>query len=263
MPTQNSKEFKMTIYVKIFLPVFLYLSVAGNVDFLEAGEYSGSQADFQVGGSSIEAEEPVSAAVGGEQTIFDDFKEKMMIAVKEHERLAAENLDLRAELIELRFQVEKKERQKGIVPSRSKDHGSGLKIRDRELSESSLLLGKDAKTPVEEAQEIYLSGQTSGVGDGQRLKELFLYDLQYQVQDLELDIQLKEFWLGNVDSERKQKMDVLNAEVSTIKEQEQAMFQKVMEQERLVAGSPQQLELLKMENKMLKDKINRFQESAY
>lgn len=254
---------EMSIHLRIFLSALLFFSIAVNAGPAEAEDASELQADFQVGGSSIEAEDPVSAAVGDEQTVFDDFKEKMMIAVQEHERLAAENESLRGQLIDLRFQVERKERQKGIMPSKSKDRGPGLKIKDRELSESSLLLGKDAKTPIDEAQEIYLSGQTQDVGDVQRLKELFLYDLQYQVQELELDIKLKEYWLGNVDSERKQKMDALNVEVGKIKEQEQEMFQEVLEQERLAADSPKQIELLKMENKMLKDKINRLQRTVY
>ena len=107
-----------------------------------------------------------------------------------------------------------------------------------------------------------MSGQT-GIGDGQRLKELFLYDLQYQVQELELDIKLKEFWLKNVDGERKGEWDTLNEEVAKTKEREQTMFQKVMEQERLAADAPKQIELLKMENRMLRDKIRRAQESAY
>jgi hypothetical protein len=253
----------MSIHLKIFLSALLFLSVAVNAGPAGAQDTSELQADFQVGGSSQEADTRVNDAISEEQTVFDDFKEKMMIAVQEHERLAEENEILRGRLINLRFQVERRERLKGIFPEKAKDPGQGLKIKDRELSESSLLLGKDAKTPVDEAQEIYLSGQTSGVGDGQRLKELFLYDLQYQVQELELDIKLKEYWLGNVDSERKQKMDALNEEVNTIKEQEQEMFRKVMEQERLAAESPQQLELLKVENKMLKDKINRLQGAVY
>ena len=254
---------EMSIDLKIFLPVLFFLSVAGNISPIDAQDASGLQADFQVGDSSPEADTKMNAAIGNEQTIFDDFKQKMMAAVKEHERLASENEELRAQLIKLRYQVEKKEKQKGILPSVTKNRGPVLKIKNRELSDSSLLLGKDAKTPVEEAQEIYSSGQTAGVGDGQRLKELFLYDLQYQVQELELDVKLKEFWLRNVDVERNQKVDALNEEVGKIREREQGMFQKVMEQERLAADSPKQIELLKMENQMLKDKINRFQGATY
>jgi len=213
---------------------------------------SGKSAELLAQGVST-GQNAYEDSAGGQQTAFDDLKKKMKASVKEHERLTEENRALKTRLIELQSEAERLERESPArrVPSKEPE----IRITDRELSESSLLLGKDARTPGEEAQALYLSGQTMNIPEGQRLKELLVYDLQYQKQELELDLKLKEYWYGNLERENQTKMDVLAEEVFTMKEQERLLLEKAARQELMAADMPAQIEMLKMENQMLRKKI--------
>ena len=123
---------------------------------------------------------------------------------------------------------------------------------------TSSLAGSAGYDPfIDEAQELYLSGQIMNLSDEQNLHELHLYDLQYQKQKLLLDLRELEVLYGEVQGKRSQEMEALESEIQEIINQEKEIRIKVMVLEKAAIAYPQDIDLLKMENKALENKIIR------
>ena len=188
---------------------------------------------------------------------FDPIKVQMKSIAEENSALASQNKLLKTELIGLQLEVEKLEQE-----IKAMDPGYANKVRlasgqnqaystraSRQLEEL------DDAALIEEAQDLYSSGQYMELGEGQRLRELELYDLQFQKQELELDLQERQAMLRDIEGQRNQELqDVKIAVEITGKEAEEARS-KVTEAEQRALLYPRNIGLLKMENERLKKRI--------
>jgi hypothetical protein len=93
--------------------------------------------------------------------------------------------------------------------------------------------------------------------DVQRLQELQLYDLQYQKQDLDLDLKSLEFLHEKVSEQRRSEIDALEEAIKENKNKARDISIKVAEEEKAALIYPQEIDLLRMENKTLQQRINK------
>jgi hypothetical protein len=188
---------------------------------------------------------------------FDPIKVQMKSIAEENSALANQNKLLKTELIGLQLEVEKLEQE-----IKAMDPGYANKVRLASAQNqaystraSRQLEELDDAALIEEAQDLYSSGQYMELGEGQRLRELELYDLQFQKQELELDLQERQAMLRDIEGQRNQELqDVKIAVEITGKEAEEARS-KVTEAEQRALLYPRNIGLLKMENERLKKRI--------
>ena len=222
----------MNIFLRVFFILLLVGAWGGRNVPLEAGDISEESIDEQAGKGFRDSGQEGSPV---EESGLDDFKQKMISAAKEHDELLAENRKLKKMIGGHQSGVNGKKQDRGVIPWLEKRKKKEIITSNRELSVTSLLLEENRNKMIKEAQDIYLSGLKMDLGDAQKLRELYLYDLQFQKQELELDIQLKEYWIKNVEDERYRKLDARDQEISSISAQEQELSEKVAELERAAA----------------------------
>lgn len=187
-----------------------------------------------------------------EPDVLDPIRSRMIESSQENKRLAEENKALKAQLISLQLEIEQIEGEmKRLDPGYVK-----MSEQERKQNrESSGFRGLGDDDLIREAQNIYLSGRTMALGDVERLKELQLYDLQYRKQELELDLMSMEFLCRKVNEQRQPEIE---AQEEGIKENEakiENISMQIIEEERKSLLYPRNIELLKMENKALRQKI--------
>jgi hypothetical protein len=200
----------------------------------------------------------VASAGGAEEKapegdLLDGIKTEMVAALQENTRLAEENETLRAQLIGLQLEVEQ----------RAQDVGERSPAK-QSLPEGARELGDDRRggwddpdqdALIQEAQNIYLSGQMLETSETQRLRELQLYDLQYEKQELQLDLKSAEYLNEKLKKEQGPEIDSLQQDIKINRAKIDEISVRVAEQEKAALAYPQKIELLKMENAALKKKI--------
>lgn len=187
-----------------------------------------------------------------EVDFFDTIKSEMMSESEAGATFVEENKALKGQLIGLQLEVEQLERE-----SEKLDSGyRGNQKRERErATESFNFKGMGSDELVQEAQNIYLSGQLMPLDDVQRLRELQLYELQYCRQELGLELQLVDFLCRKTKEIRKPQMEALEKGIEDNRAGTREILALIAEEKRKSFAFPRQIELLKMENKSLKQRI--------
>jgi len=192
-----------------------------------------------------------------QNSAFDPIKDQMKSIIEDNTALIKQNKALKVQLIGLQLEVERREKEiRNLDPSfinkmqylrEGHQSPSTLSTNGEELKDSAL---------IKEAQELFLSGQYIDLDEEQRLRELQLYDLQYQKQELELDLQEKQALHRNIEEQRHQELQAVEREVEESAKEEENIRRKVTEAQRKVMAYPQDIDLLKMENETLRKKIS-------
>jgi regulator of replication initiation timing len=188
-----------------------------------------------------------------EDSVFQGIKARMVSSYKENVRLAEENKKLKEELIGLQLEIERYERDIKRLDPR---YMQAREVSRKQKEESSGLKAPRSGDLVKEAQSIYLSGQLLALDDVQKLKELYLYDLQYQKQDLELQLKSMEFLHQKVSEHRGPQLDALETEIGGNEARMRRLVEEIAEQEKVAMAYPQEIEFLKMENRSLQKRID-------
>lgn len=193
----------------------------------------------------------------GKKSMFDPIKGQMLSVAEENIALAKQNQRLRVQLIGFQLEVEKNEK---VI----KDLDSGYIYKDRYLREEEQVSfdesmdEEESKSSalIKEAQDLFLSGQYMDLDEGQRLRELQLYDLQYLKQELELDLQDKQAQHQKIEEQKRLELQAAESEVQESVMEEENMRRKVAEAEKGILANPRNIDLLKIENETLRKKIN-------
>ena len=188
-----------------------------------------------------------------EDSVFDDIKVRMASSLEENIRLAEENKRLKGELTSLQLEIERYEWEiRRLDPGYMKAREVSRKQKKR----SAGLKDSRGGDLVREAQNIYLSGQLMALDDAQRLKELYLYDLQYQKQDLELQLKSMEFLYQKINEQRSPELDALERKIGDNAAKAKELVVDIAEQEKAALSYPQEIEFLEMENRSFQKRID-------
>lgn len=188
-----------------------------------------------------------------EDSVFDDIKVRMASSLEENIRLAEENKRLKGELTSLQLEIERYEWEiRRLDPGYMKAREVSRKQKKR----SAGLKDSRGGDLVREAQNIYLSGQLMALDDAQRLKELYLYDLQYQKQDLELQLKSMEFLYQKINEQRSSELDALERKIGDNAAKAKELVVDIAEQEKAALSYPQEIEFLEMENRSFQKRID-------
>jgi len=192
-----------------------------------------------------------------EKSVFDPIKFQMRSITEKNSALAKKNKTLKAQLISLQLAIEKHEQErKGLDPEIS---GKMQYSREQSQAPSAQPLdhSKDINGTalIEEAQDLYLMGQHLDLDEGQSLRELQLYDLQYQKQELELDLQDKQALYEEVKEQRHKELQIVEEDFQERVREEKDMRLKVADEEKKMLTYTQDIDLLKIENETLRKKI--------
>ena len=195
--------------------------------------------------------------LSNEGGVFDDIKVEMMSAARENNRLGEENKTLKMQLITLQLEVERFERDveeldPEYMETRKASREPGAMPTDWNDADDDAL--------IREAQDIYLSGRSLDLDESQKLRELQLYDLQYEKQELQLDLKSAEFLYGKVKDQRKSQLKVLQEDVTANESRIKDVTLRIAVQEKATLSYPQKIDLLKMENKALRKKIKQLKQ---
>ena len=191
-----------------------------------------------------------------ENNVFDPIKFQMKSIAEENTALVKKNKTLKVQLIGLQLEVEREERViKDLDPeytvkaqySREQDRPLAIESTSREELEDSAIR--------EEAQELFLSGQYMDLNEEQRLKELQLYDLQYQKQELKLDLLERQALVQEFQGQRDKEFQGVEKDIKESIREEKDMRRKVAGAEKRMLAYPQDIDLLKMENEALRKNI--------
>src|SRR3989338_1953368 len=168
-----------------------------------------------------------------EKSDFDPIKSQMSTLIEDNRELMARNKELNTQLISLQLQVHKMENQlQELDPHyveyapREHDHSD----RDSDQASDIQLLEGDAL--IQEAQNLYLSGQFMDLPMEQKLKELYLYDLSYQKQELELDLWEKESIYQEIQEGKNQELTAIEEELKAYSVKGRDLMQKIAELEK-------------------------------
>jgi predicted RNase H-like nuclease (RuvC/YqgF family) len=184
-----------------------------------------------------------------EEQGLDAIKHQMISAAQRNHELAIENKTLKAQLVALQMEVERYHKDVAELDRRSGQDGG-----DAGFPASRDMLVDDPL--VQEAQAIYLSGRSMDIDEEQRLREIQLYDLQYRKQELQMDLQSKESIYRETAGQRKQELNSLRKDIQKNEEKEKDLYRRIAEAEKVTAAYPAGVELLKMENQVLRQRIN-------
>ncbi len=187
-----------------------------------------------------------------EKNLFDGIKVQMISVAQENNRLAEENKALKAQLISLQLEVERNEQYIGAMdPDFGKERETSRKFKESRQERYD----PEEDALIQEAQNIYISGQWINSDATQKLRELQLYDLQYEKQELKLDLKLLEFYHEKVKKKRGPELDGLDQDIKINQANLNELSVRIAEQEKAAMVYPQRIELLKMENIALRKKI--------
>lgn len=184
--------------------------------------------------------------------LFDDIKIQMITASQKNKKLAVENKTLKAQLISLQLEIEKYEQEIGMIDP---EYINDRKLLNEKKTESTDRDDSEGDALIQEAQNIYLSGPSMMLDEGQRLRELQLYDYQYEKQELQLDIQSMEFLHQKIKERRRPELGTLQKDIEENVAKSRNVALRIAEQEKAALSYPQEIDLLKMENEALKKKI--------
>lgn len=177
------------------------------------------------------------------ESVFDVIKSRMRSAADQNKELAAENNALKAQLVALQLEVEQYRRdveeleQRYAAAGRSVGERASLPAGQGKASGGRAAAGDDPQTAAD---------------DLQRLRELRVSDLQYQKEELLLDLKLKEYLHKEAGEERRRELDALQKDIRENAEREKALSLKIADLEKAALAHPLEIELLKTENKELK-----------
>lgn len=180
---------------------------------------------------------------------FESFKMNMISAAKESNQLMVENRGLKAQLESLQLEIERYGKEEGGLDQiyadieASKNKQNELVINWKGIKDDPL---------VREAQELYLNGRRIGLDEAQRLRELQLYDLQYQKQELMLDLTFKKISYQEEKEKRRREMDTLQRDIQANEAKENNLLLRIAEIKKEVGNSSYEIDLLKMQIKSLK-----------
>jgi len=182
--------------------------------------------------------------VSEQEGFFDAIKDRMTSVAQENKRLTQENQALKTRLTGLQLEVEQYEQEvKALDPQYVTPYEQSIKDTS----------GDEAL--IREVQNIYVSGKTMDLDERQRLEELRLYDLQYQKQELQLDLKAKEAQYQKMQEKGYPGIDILKRDIEKNKTREKDLSFKIAEQEKAASAYARQIDLLKAENKELEKKI--------
>ncbi len=189
----------------------------------------------------------------GEPDIFDDIKVQLINSSRNHKDLVDENKTLKARLISLQLEIERYEQElEAADPGYMRARRAGKEQAKR----SSGWSDPEGDNLVREAQNIYLSGQAIPLDGVQKLRELQLYDLQYQKQELDLDLKSLEFLHEKVGEQRRSELEALENTVRENAEKNGDLLIKISQEEAAAHNHSRHINLLEMENRGLKKRID-------
>jgi hypothetical protein len=197
----------------------------------------------------------------GEDSVFDSLKTQIVSIAAENNELVQQNKKLKAQLVSLQLEVERYEKElKELDP----DYvvWERTKGEPKEPSSGKLVSLNDWENDplINEAQDLYLSGQSMDLEPDQKLRELQLYDLQFHKQELLLDLHERGTLYQKIELKRRQELGTYQEEIQKIREEENDLSLRIAELEKRALGYPQEIDLLKMENKELKRKVALFKQ---
>ena len=188
----------------------------------------------------------------GEPDIFDDIKVQLINSSRNHKDLVDENKTLKARLISLQLEIERYEQElEAADPGYMRARRAGKEQAKR----SSGWSDPEGDNLVREAQNIYLSGQAIPLDGVQKLRELQLYDLQYQKQELDLDLKSLEFLHEKVGEQRRSELEALENTVRENAEKNGDLLIKISQEEAAAHNHSRHINLLEMENRWVKKRI--------
>ena len=188
----------------------------------------------------------------------DPIKTQMSAIAEENRRLLDENKRLKTKLIGLQLEVEKQERE--IRSLQPKIENTKKIKREREVIPEVPNINyesMDDASLIKEAQDIYLSGQFMDLDIEQRFQELYLYDLQYQKQELQLDLEEKQALYDEIGTQRQTELDDLQREIQQNNEKEEEVISQIIELNKASTNHSRRIRDLTMENQFLREKIKR------
>ena len=189
----------------------------------------------------------------GEPDIFDDIKVQLINSSRNHKDLVDENKTLKARLISLQLEIERYEQElEAADPGYMRARRAGKEQAKR----SSGWSDPEGDNLVREAQNIYLSGQAIPLDGVQKLRELQLYDLQYQKQELDLDLKSLEFLHEKVGEQRRPELEALENTVRENAEKKGDLLIKISQEKAAAHNHSKHINLLEMENRGLKKRID-------
>lgn len=190
-------------------------------------------------------------------SVFDPIKGQMKMVAENNIDLAGQNKVLRAQFISFQLEVEKVEKEIEVLDPEFVDKMRYTREQRKKYSSWSLHKAEEDNDSrlVQEAQELYLSGQHMDLDVEQKLRELRLYDLQYEKQELELDLQDKQALHREIEPQRHREIQALKIAIQENTMEEERLYQRAAQMERKLAVFPQEISLLKMENETLKKRI--------
>jgi len=191
-----------------------------------------------------------------ENSVFDPIKFQMKSVAEENAALAKKNKTLKTQLIGLQLEIEQVEE---VIKDLDPEYVPKARyLREQERSRSKESAGKeelDDSSITEEVQELFISGQYMDLDEGQRLNELQLHDLQYEKQELKLDLQERQALVEEFDGQKHQELQAIEKDVQESVRMEKNMRRRIAGAEKKVLTYPQNIDLLRMENEALRKKI--------
>ena len=189
----------------------------------------------------------------GEPDIFDDIKAQLMNSSRGLKDLVDENKTLKARLISLQLEIEQYEQE---LEEADPEYMRARRAGKEQAKRSSGWSDPEGDDLVREAQNIYLSGQAIPLDGVQKLRELQLYDLQYQKQELDLDLKSLEFLHEKVGEQRRSELEALENTVRENAEKNGDLLIKISQEEAAARNHSKHIKLLERENKGLKKRID-------
>jgi len=186
--------------------------------------------------------------------LLNKVKAQMVFAAEENKKLVKENKALMVQLISLQLEVEKREKERELA-LKSIHATTPLLLIETPMPAQWEDVQNDALN--QEARDIYLSGRSMNLDAAQRLRELKLYDLQYERQELQLDFKVKELLLTQKNEKKHPDFDTIKKDIEKSVAEEMVLRDKIAHAEKEAMEYSGQVEMLKKENTALRKKIKR------
>jgi len=207
------------------------------------------------------AQTSMGLSVGGsldqEDRTLNFIKEGMVTAVQENKKLNKENRALKNELVGLQLAVEQSENKVDALMAQQKSLPNDFAMREGQNRQAPSTLEEfGIDDMIKEARAIYLSGQSEPLSEIQRLQELYLYDLQYQKQELLLELKSKQAQYQSVGENRLEELDRIQQDIQDNIQQRKELELRSIDQEKAIRMYPKEIDLLKMENQAFRQEID-------
>ena len=203
--------------------------------------------------ASVMTTESAAEDFSGESDIFDDIKVQLINSYRDHKAFVDENKTLKARLISLQLEIERYEQE---LEEADPEYMRARRAGKEPTKRSSGWSDPEGDDLIREAQNIYLSGRAIPLDGVQKLRELQLYDLQYQKQELDLDLKSLELLHKKVGEQRRLELEALENAVRESVEKKGDFLMKISQEEAAVRNHSKHIKLLEMENKGLKKRVD-------